>query len=79
MRKYNVEKVKEYINLFNKEYEYGYEFQLALLIVERLDVSIEDITENFINRLGDIYINYESIYNEVLNDELRELQEELNE
>lgn len=78
MRKYNVEKVKEYINLFN-ECEYGYEFQLALLIVERLDVSIEDITEDFINKLGDIYTNYDSIYNEALNDELEELQEELNE
>ena len=76
MSKYNVEKVKEYLEQFNNNY--SKEFHIALLIFDRLDLGVEDVTDNIVNRVGAIYNYYDSIYNEVLNDELYCLEEELN-
>lgn len=78
MSKYNVEKVKEYLEQFEDDYEYYREFYIALLITDRLDLEVEDITEEIVEKIGDIYNRCETIYNESLNDDLRELEEELN-
>lgn len=77
MKKFDKEKVKEYLKLFNENY--SKEFHVALLIFDRLDISTKDITEEIVNRVGNISYGYDSIYNEDLNYELYELEEEINE
>ena len=77
MSKYNVEKVNKYLEYFNVNY--SNEFSIALLISDRLDVNVEDVTEDLVNNVGNILDKYDSIYNEYLNEDLYELEEELNE
>ena len=77
--KYSVEKVKEYLGQFYNNHNYIKEFYIALLIRDRLDLSIQDVSEDIVEKVGNIYNSYGTIYNEDLNYNLQELEEELNE
>lgn len=72
MTKFNKAKVESYLKQF-KESNGDKEFHIALLIYDRLDLDVEDVTEELIESIGSLCDSYSTIYNGDLNDELWDL------
>ena len=76
MKKFNREKVISYLNQFKENNDGNNEFYIALLIYDRLGLNTEDVTDEIMEQVGNLYESCETIYNENLNDELYELEGE---
>lgn len=67
----NIEELKKHL-AYIKNDKYSREFYVALLLYDILDVSVDELTEDMVNKTFEIQDKYDSIYNEDLRDKIRD-------
>ena len=67
----NIEELKKHLDYIKND-KYSREFYVALLLYDILDVSVDELTEDMVNKTFEIQDKYDSIYNEDLRDSIRD-------